>query len=300
MLNYIPVILGPTGIGKSSYALKLALELGGEIISCDSRQIYKKMNIGTAKPDKTELSLVKHHIINILDPKKEYGAGQWVNDANLAIDSILDNNKIPIICGGTFYYLSALTNGFDSTTKPDMVFREEMLLLEEKKNGVLYEKLQEVAPYRAEKLHPNDIQRIIRALQIERDGATLVLPSKYTFKIIELTSDRENIYNRINSRVDKMIEDGLYQEFESLINDGYNKDSAGLKCVGYKEFFNYIEGVETFENAVEEIKKNSRRYAKKQLTWLRNSIDNSYKIDISEIINFDKDKFIKLLGEICE
>ncbi len=284
-VHSIPVIIGPTGIGKSSLALEIARELGGEIVSCDSRQIYRGMDIGTAKPTKEELLSVPHHLVDILDPSDEYAAGRWAFDADEAIHSIAGRGKLPIICGGTFFYFSALRNGFDMTTSPDREFRKEALEREESEGaGTLHHELMEKNPLRADQIHANDLYRIIRALQIERDGAGKTdAMTEFEFTLVELYTKRENLYSRINSRVDNMLEQGLYKEFNTLLDRGFNQDTPGLKCVGYREFFNYIEKRESFEEAVSKIKQNSRHYAKRQLTWLRNREIPRFRIDIDEL-----------------
>lgn len=280
----IPVVVGPTGIGKSDLAIALAKELDGEILSCDSRQIYKGMDIGTAKVSAEEQNEVPHHLINIIEPEEEYSAGRWASDADKTIHDILSRDKKPIICGGTFFYLQALRNGFDATTPPDQEFRRECLRREEKEEGTLHNELLRLNPERAEKIHPNDIYRTIRALQIHRDGReTTVGHSEASFELIQLNDSRELLYDRINKRVDRMVENGLLEEFETLLKRGYTEDTPGLKCVGYHELFNYIHQVESLETCLGRIKQNSRKYAKKQLTWLRNRENPRYQIEISEL-----------------
>lgn len=280
----IPVILGPTGVGKSSLAISLAKKIGGEIISCDSRQIYRDMSIGTAKSTKEELDAVPHHLIDILDPSDEYAAGMWSGDAKVAIDSIIKRGKTPIICGGSFFYYHALINGFDLETPPDRDFREECKKREEENPGVLYRELEEVDSKRALEIESADIYRVIRSLQRVRDNSLekvrVELP--YSFVTTVLERNRAELYDKINSRVDKMVEDGLYDEFESLLQKGYHKESPGLKCVGYQEFFNYIEGESSLSSCVETIKRSSRKYAKRQLTWLRNKIAATVTINLDE------------------
>jgi len=265
----IPAILGPTGIGKSTFALSLAEKVDGEIISCDSRLIYRGLDIGTAKPNKEELRRIRHHCIDIISPEQEYAAGRWAMDADTAIRDCLGRGKIPIICGGTFFYCTALRQGFDSTTTPDISFRKTCLEREKAHGaGTLYADLFVQNPSRAEELHPNDLYRIIRALQIGRDGISSHLPvNQLDIKTIELTTDRVSLYDKINSRVDSMVERGLFEEFQGLLAAGFNSDSPGLKSVGYSEFFNYIESRCSFKDSIDRIKQNSRNFAKRQLTW---------------------------------
>jgi tRNA dimethylallyltransferase len=280
----IPVIFGATGIGKSALAVKMATELNGEIISCDSRQLYKYMDIGTAKPSKGELSLVPHHLIDTIEPSEEYSAGRWAFDADDVIRDCLRRGKLPIICGGSFFYFSALRNGFDSTATPDREYRQELLVRESVEGaGTLHRELREQNPERAKKIHEHDLYRVIRALQIERDGAEVTESMDLPFSLIELRADRELLYSRINRRVDRMIELGLFEEFQSLQNRGYNEETPGLKCVGYKEFFNYIDNRDSFEESVASIKQHTRKFAKRQLTWLRNREQPQFQIDIEQL-----------------
>ncbi len=281
----IPFIAGPTGIGKSSFALDLAERINGEIVSCDSRLIYREMDIGTAKPSHEELRRVRHHCIDIIDPAEEYSAGKWAMDADTAIRDILSRGKRPILCGGTLFYASALRQGFDSTTTPDRQFREESIAREKSFGaGTLHADLQLLNPQRAEELHPHDLYRIIRALQIVRDGESISKPMEsLNVAVVELQMDRAKLYERINARVDIMVQSGLFEEFQKLLEKGYNSTSPGLKSVGYFEFFNYIETRCSFKDSIERIKQNSRNYAKKQLTWLKNREKPSFQFDSSNI-----------------
>ncbi len=284
-VNQIPIIVGPTGIGKSSLAMTLAQELNGEIVSCDSRQLYRGMDIGTAKPSREELDLVPHHMVDIIDPSEEYGAGRWAIEADTIIHDIISRGKLPIICGGTFFYFSALRDGFDITTAPDHEFRKKAIEREDNGGeGTLHAELAVINPERASEIHPRDIHRTIRALQIENDGSGEVQKSAdHSFYMIELTAPRELLYDRINKRVDKMVEQGLFDEFQKLIESGLVEESPGLKCVGYREFFNYIEQRESFDTVIAQIKQSSRKYAKRQLTWLRNRETSQYKVAIDAI-----------------
>jgi len=295
-VEQIPIIVGPTGIGKSALAMELAQELNGEIVSCDSRQIYRGMSIGTAKPSQEELDLVPHHMINIIEPSEEYGAGRWAIEADTIIHDIISRGKLPIICGGTFFYFSALRDGFDITTPPDHEFRKSALEREDSGGeGTLHTELEMINPVRASEIHPRDIHRTIRALQIENDGSGTVQKSAdHSFYMIELTAPRDVLYDRINRRVLKMVEQGLFDEFQNLLNSGLTEESPGLKCVGYREFFNYIEQRESFDTVISQIQQSSRKYAKRQLTWLRNRETSQYKIEIDTISKSIPDLIQKL------
>ncbi len=295
-VNQIPIIVGPTGIGKSSLAMTLAEELNGEIVSCDSRQLYRGMNIGTAKPTQEELDLVPHHMVDIIDPSEEYGAGRWAIEADTIIHDIISRGKLPIICGGTFFYFSALRDGFDITTPPDHAFRKNAIEREDRGGeGTLHAELQNINPERASEIHPRDIHRTIRALQIENDGSGEVQKSAdHNFYMIELTTPRDQLYDRINKRVDQMVERGLFDEFQNLLESGLTEESPGLKCVGYREFFNYIDQSVSFDEVISQIKQSSRKYAKRQLTWLRNRETSQYKVEMDTISKSIPDLIQKL------
>ncbi len=285
----IPVILGPTASGKSDLAFQLAQNIDGEIISCDSRQIYRNMDIGTAKPTKEELTTVPHHLIDILSPSEEYSAAHWALDAEKALLDIISRGKQPIICGGTFFYLQALTHGFDTTVPPNHAFREEALTREKEiGTGTLYKELVKIDPQRAEEIHPHDLYRTVRALQVALKATpiqreiTPIKEDEHTFLNIVLHLEREKVYTKINNRVDTMVGLGLFEEFKTLLSQGYGETSPGLKCVGYQEFFNYISEQEHFESALEKIKQHSRKYAKRQLTWLRNKIEASLTLTTND------------------
>lgn len=278
-MKTIPVIIGPTAIGKSSLALVLARNIGGEIVSCDSRQIYCAMDIGTAKPDRKIQEEIPHHLIDIVDPDEEYSAGRWASDAEKCIADILQRGKVPIICGGTFFYFRTLRDGLSFSAPQDIEFRNECLNREEKNGkGTLYKELLAVDEKRAGEIHSHDIYRIIRALQIANNGGQPCISdnrSAYRFETYSLFSSRDLLYQRINRRVERMMERGLLEEFLALRAKGYTEDSPGLCSVGYRELFNYIHSLETKERCVERIQQNTRRYAKRQMTWLRNQESES-------------------------
>ena len=299
-LPQIPVLLGPTAVGKSALALELCERNNWELISCDSRQIYKGMDIGTAKPTVEELSLVPHHLISFLSPDDEYSAARWATDAKKSIEEIINRGKTPLITGGTFFYFQALREGVEHTSEINHVFRDTCRQEEEKNPGILHQRLMSIDPARAEMLHPHDIQRIIRALFIcetkdvlSSQKKFLQEPSPYDFTVVSLFRKREQLYKRINQRVDMMLEQGLLKEFEQLLSQGYHKESPGLKCVGYQEFFNYIDKSDSLEGIADTIKQHSRRYAKRQLTWLRNKQQADLQLDITHINKTQAIEFIE-------
>ncbi len=269
-------ILGPTAAGKTSVALEIAELLGAEIISCDSRQIYQGMNIGTAKPTASELFRVRHWLIDFLDPAEQYSAYSFARDACAIIRKRSQNGVRQLICGGTGLYYAALTQGLVPHGESDPDVRreyEEMAL--RLGNRAVYEELSRVDPASAMRVHPNDLYRTIRALQVYRQTGKPMSavressagPSDIRFKTILLMMDRSALYQRIDKRVDAMVRAGLWDEFVALRKAGYDADAPGLRCVGYKELFAVQQGAMSFGDAVEQIKRNTRRYAKRQFTW---------------------------------
>ncbi|KPL03509.1 MAG: hypothetical protein AMJ73_06625 [candidate division Zixibacteria bacterium SM1_73] len=279
MLNKVLVILGPTGVGKTQVSLKLADILQGEIVSLDSRLVYKYMNIGTAKPTKKEMKKIAHHLIDIVYPDEKFTAADYGKKARGVIKAIIERRKQPIVVGGSGLYLKALTKGFFQGPKADEQLRER-LREEESRLGPYYlsEKLKEVDPKAAERIHRNDLVRIIRALEVyELTGKSITLlqekgdyePFELNFVKVGLTLDRKRLYERIDRRVDKMISEGFLDEAKGLREKGYSSELKAFKTVGYQDLFSYLEGNIDFSSAVDRIKLNTRHYAKRQLTWFR-------------------------------
>jgi len=274
----IIVITGPTCSGKSYLGLKLAQLINSEIISADSRQIYKRLNIGTAKPTSEDFQKVKHHFINILDPDENYDANRFSIETEKVIDDIHIRKKTAIVVGGSGLYLKALINGIVDSADKDEDLRNELLQKKEKYgNEFLYNELIKVDPISAEKMLPQNWKRVIRALEvfyltgkpIWKHHKSQNKNSKFSFYQIGLNWDREVLYKRIEERVDSMIEDGFVDEVTAILNDGYDKTLNSLNTVGYKEIISYLEDEITLSRAIELIKRNTRRYAKRQLTWFR-------------------------------
>jgi tRNA dimethylallyltransferase len=272
------VIAGPTCSGKSYVGLKLAELINGEIVSADSRQIYKRLNIGTAKPSTKELKIAKHHFINILNPDEDYDANKFSIEAEKVISDIHKRNKTAIIVGGSGLYIKALVDGIVDSADKDEDLRNELLNKKEKYgNEFLYNELIKVDPNSAKKMLPQNWKRVIRALEVFYLTGKPIWQhhnkqnknSKFNFYEIGLNWNREVLYSRIEERVDKMIEDGLIDEVTGIFNDGYDKNLNSLNTVGYKEIISYLENKITLERAIELIKRNTRRYAKRQLTWFR-------------------------------
>lgn len=272
------VIVGPTASGKTDLSIRLAKELNGEIISADSMQIYKKMTIGTAKPTKEEMQGIPHHMIDIVEPNEDFNVAKYKNMAEEKIEEVLSKGKQPIIVGGTGLYIDTLVNGIEFfDIENDFEYRAK-LENEVKEKGVdwLYEELKKVDSEAADNIEKKNVRRVIRALEIYKvTGKTKtqldkesIKGSKYDYIIFGLLWDREKLYERINLRVDIMLKDGLIEEVKSLIdNEGFSK--TALQGLGYKEVVEYLEGNVSYEEMVEKIKMETRRYAKRQMTWFK-------------------------------
>ncbi len=273
----ILAICGATAVGKVGTASKLAHEIGGEIISVDSRKVFKYMDIGTAKPTKAEQEKVPYHLIDIIFPNEKYSAGQFCRDARRAIKKIEKKGKVPILVGGCGLYLRALTNGLDVDCGENPKIRKE--LEEEIKqfgSARLHKCLQALDPPAATKIHPNDVIRIIRAIEVYKitgkpfsSFQSVGKDSELNLVIIGLMRTIQNLYNRIEDRVERMFNAGLIAETENLLNKGYGEHLPSMQGLGYKEVCGYLKGNYDLEEAKRLTKRNTRRYAKRQLTWFR-------------------------------
>jgi tRNA dimethylallyltransferase len=277
------VLTGPTAVGKTELSLALAAEINAEIISADSMQIYKNMDIGTAKASAGERKLVNHHLLDIVEPDEDYSVSRFQEDADQSIKKIKDAGKIPLLVGGTHLYIKAVLEGFMlPEIEPDYNLRQRLEnLAEEKGTQAVHSILAEKDPVTAEKLHPNDIRRVIRAIEIyEQSGKTKSQykkeqeerPPRYSAYKFALIRSRKNLYQRINKRVDLMMAHNLLEEVKFLL-DNYNLSDTARQALGYKEIISHFNGEITLESAVEKIKKRSRHFAKRQLTWLRKEDD---------------------------
>ena len=290
------IIVGPTGIGKTSLSIELAKKHKCEIISSDSRQFYKYMDIGTAKPTAEEMEQVVHHFIDIKFPNEYYNAGTYSDDARKVIKELHDKKIVPIIVGGSGLYIKALTDGFDEVkVSNDNVKQELRKQLNEKGLDYLYEFLKEIDPKIAQKLHPNDSQRILRAIEVwEVSGKPLSSYQKKKFNqadfqplFVGLTMDRKTLYERIDKRVDIMIKQGFIEEVQNILDKGYSKDLAGLRTVGYQEIIEYLNSKLQYDEMIGVIKQKTRKYAKRQITWFKKeSRINWFNLD-------DNDNIIK-------
>lgn len=302
-MENLVIITGPTGIGKTELSLELAKKYKGEIISSDSMQIYKKLNIGTAKIDLNNTS-IPHHMIDIVEPSDNFNVADFKNSAKKIITDINNRDGLPFLVGGTGLYINSLVYNLDFTeTEPDYEYRDELReILEEEGSEFLYEKLQDQDRDMAEKIHKNNGQRIIRALEIlksgNKKGDNFREENKdYNLIYIGLNIDRAKLYEKINQRVDKMIDLGLVDEVKNLLDEGLDKNSQSLKAIGYKEVISYLDGEIDFDEMVDLIKKNSRHYAKRQLTWFRRDerikwFDRESDTILSDIENYIDSKLV--------
>ncbi|AZB43027.1 tRNA (adenosine(37)-N6)-dimethylallyltransferase MiaA [Bacillus sp. FJAT-42376] len=276
------VIIGPTGVGKTSLSIEIASKLNGEIISGDSMQIYKGMDIGTAKIRQEEMMGIPHHLIDIKNPDESFSAAEFQQLARACIADISSRGKIPIVAGGTGLYIQSLLYDYQFSEQPsDPDFRIQMEnTANEKGAEYVHALLREADPGSAERIHPNNVRRVIRALEIYHSTGTTMTElletqarkEHFESAIIGLTIDRETLYYRINQRVDKMMEAGLLKEVNHLYQSGLREGQA-VQAIGYKEIYRYLDGSLSLEEAVEQLKQNSRKYAKRQLTWFRNKMD---------------------------
>lgn len=271
----VVVICGPTASGKTSLGIKIANDINGEIISADSMQIYKDMNIGTAKPTKEEQSMAKHYLIDFVPPDKRYSVADFKNDATKTIKEIFKNGKNPIVVGGTGLYINSLVYNIDynSEGEADLEYRNE---LEKKDIAELYEIAKKIDDEALNKISPNDKKRIMRIIEIYHStGKTKtelekesIKKNEYDYKIFVLNWERQKLYERINLRVDMMINDGLINEVQDLLKK-YDNFPTAFQGLGYKEVKEYLDGKITKEEMIEKIKQESRRYAKRQITWFK-------------------------------
>lgn len=275
-MKRILTIVGPTATGKTELALNIARQTSGEILSADSRQIYRYLDIGTAKPDRMQRDCVPFHLIDVVDPDENYSCGQFARDAEQVIARILQKDKLPIVCGGTGLYIRALFEPLHDLPPSDKRIKARLLqLLRERGTQHLYERLCDVDPSWAGNIAPNDTQRIIRGLEVYELTATplsaLVKKKRkdpvYLPYYTGLNLPREELYDRINKRYDRMIANGLVNEVQWLLEKGYDPRGNALRTLGYKEIIEHVEGKITLHEAVEKAKQHTRNFAKRQMTW---------------------------------
>lgn len=274
-MKKVIILLGPTGVGKTCASMFLAKELDTEIISADSMQVYRHMDIGTAKPSKEELSLVKHHMIDIVEPSDTFSAGSYIDGVVPVIEGLHRQGKIPIVVGGTGLYIKAMTRGIFSGPSADWGLREELMSRENKDAGSLYRYLQGLDPDAAARTMERDLRRIVRAVEVclkSKAGITglqkeLTRPLPYEFVRVGLMRERKELYGLIEKRVDWMISEGLPAEAKKVLS--LNPGKTALQAIGYKELAAYFRGGYSLDEAIRLIKRRTRNYAKRQFTWFR-------------------------------
>lgn len=273
------IVAGPTAVGKTKYSIEIARALGGEIVSADSMQIYKYMDIGSAKPTKEELSQAKHYLVDEIDPRDDFSAAEYQFLAKKYIEQIFESGKMPVISGGTGLYLNSLIYDMDFSVMPKQSDFRRKLEREAELHGVqtVHERLKALDPAAAERIHPNNLKKVIRAIEvlettgegIKEFSESFVPTGDYGCILIGLNRNREELYSRIDERVDQLMEAGLVKEIESLLDKGLTENNISMKGIGYKEIIAYLHGEYDLSEAVRLVKQNTRHYAKRQLTWLR-------------------------------
>lgn len=273
------VIGGPTASGKTALAVGLAKRLDGEVVSADSMQIYKYMDIGSAKPDEVEKEGIVHHLMDVAEPTENFSLGDYLVLARKTINDIHARGKLPVVTGGTGLYINALVDNIELADEENtLAIREKLTAFaEENGNDALFERLREIDPESAERIHPNNVKRVMRAIEIyESTGQTMTESLKNSkkpplYKTVQygINYPREELYDRINRRVDIMLKNGLVEEVEKLVKMGCTRENTSMQGIGYKEVIDYLEGKITFEEMTEAIKQGTRRYAKRQITWFK-------------------------------
>ncbi len=291
----IPIVYGPTAVGKTELMIRVCQDLDCEIISMDSRQIYRYMDIGTAKPTKEEREIVPHHMIDVIDPDQYYNAFMYRKDAIRVMEELMSRGKVPVFVGGSGLYAEALVRGIFEGVSADENIRKELKELHEREPGILRKMLEEFDPEAARRIHPNDLKRTIRALEVYmKTGKRISELQKSAkpagrFKMIILWRERKELYERINARVEKMIKEGLIDETKKLLEMGYSKDLNSMNTIGYKETIDFLDGKYDFQHYVHILKRNTRHFARRQIIWSKR-----YKDAIKINLTFEKDPISKM------
>lgn len=292
-MRKIIAVCGPTAVGKTKYAIEAAKAFGGEVVSCDSMQLYKYMDIGSAKPTAEELAQVPHHLVDLIDPSDAFSVAEYQKLAREAIEDIFTRGKVPVIAGGTGLYLNSILYDMDfSNAKQDQNLRLQLEKeAEEFGPEYLHNKLRELDSEAASRIHPNNIKKVVRAIEGALSGDNIKDFKECNTKVkdferilIGLTRDREELYDRINLRVDLLVEQGLFDEVKGLLDKGLTESDISMKGIGYKEIIGYFNGKYTKDEAIDLIKKNTRHLAKRQITWFKRYEDIHW-IDISQYKN---------------
>lgn len=303
------VLTGPTAVGKTSLSIALAKAVNGEIISADSMQVYKKMDIGSAKIRPEEMNGVKHYLVDVLDPKEEFHIVKFQQMAKEAMEEIYAKGKIPILVGGTGFYIQAVTKDIDFTeAEQKNEYRKELEVLAKEKGGeYLHEMLKEVDPKSAEAIHSHNVKRVIRALEFYHQNQTPISAhneeqkkneSPYRLAYFVLNMPRELLYKRIDLRVDQMLEEGLLEEVKDLQKEGCCRGMVSMQGLGYKEILDYLEGKYSLEEAVRILKRDTRHFAKRQLTWFRREQEVTW-VD-KEKFDYEENQILAFMLAVCK
>ena len=310
MKKPLVILTGPTAVGKTKASIGLAKAIGGEIISADSMQVYKQMDIGSAKIKPSEMDGIPHYLVDILEPDEEFHVVLFQQMAKQAIQKIYEKGKIPILVGGTGFYIQAVLYDIDfSENEKDTSYREELEKLAQTKGAeYLHDRLREVDEKSAQDIHANNVKRVIRALEYfhqtgekisEHNEEQRKKVSPYNFSYFVLNDERAHLYERINLRVDQMINEGLVREAQSLKEKGYTRDMVSMQGLGYKEMLDYLDNKCSLEEAVEIIKRDTRHFAKRQITWFKRESDVTW-IDKKEY-DYNEERILKaMLQELKE
>ncbi|MCR4675419.1 MAG: tRNA (adenosine(37)-N6)-dimethylallyltransferase MiaA [Lachnospiraceae bacterium] len=309
MKKPLVIIAGPTATGKSKYSVMFSKRHNGSVISADSMQVYKYMDIGSAKITKEEMQGVNHYLVDVLEPKEEFHVALFQQMAQEALDEIYEKNSLPVVCGGTGFYIQALLYGIDFSSGQENPALREKLSLFAKEQGAhaLFERLKKVDPKSCETIHENNIKRVIRAIEYyEMTGEPISKhneqekekESLYNYVFFVLNDDRKKLYEGIEKRVDLMVEMGLYDEVKRLYDMGYTKDYVSMQGLGYKEVLDAINGEISFDEAIYRIKRDTRHFAKRQITWFKREKDVIW-IDKKEF-DYDDEKILSFMEMECE
>lgn len=301
------ILTGPTAVGKTELSIRLAKLVNGEIISADSMQVYKHMDIGSAKIRQEEMQGVPHHLIDVFEPDEEFHVVRFQACARRCMDEIYGRNRIPILVGGTGFYIQAVLYDIDFTENGgDDGYRKGLeALAQEKGNEVLHQMLREVDAPSAEQIHANNVKRVIRALEYYHETGEPISrhneqerqkESPYNFAYFVLNDRRDRLYAKIDARVDEMLQEGLVEEVRALKEKGYTKDMVSMQGLGYKEILSYLEGACTLEEAVYILKRDTRHFAKRQLTWFRREREVCW-VD-KEAFAYDNEKILERMAEV--
>lgn len=292
----IPIICGPTASGKTALSIRTALDLGGEICCCDSMQIYKHLTVGTAKPTEEEKSQVPHHLIDLVEPQQPFNVASYLECAYTVIEEILSRGRLPVFCGGTGQYVSALFKGISFDDAPVDADLEKKIFEEAGQNGIdaIYRRLTEIDPEGATKIHPNNTKRVVHTLALclslgkttaEIHQDSLRSGARYPFALFCIDWPRDVLYERINKRVDLMMQQGILEEARWLYDQHFEPNITAMQAIGYKEFFPFFENRCSLEDSVEKLKQHTRNYAKRQLTWFRH-MEEIHWIPSEDLTNY--------------